>query len=545
MADPSPPGASTDQRLARALGPQYNVRGLVGRGGFAEVYEVFDVELERRLAVKVLRPDIAWTAGMLERFKHEARAVARLNHANILPIHFVGEGEGLVYYAMPYVQGTSLGHLLRGGDPMDPVRATGIVRPVLEALDHAHTHGLVHRDIKPENVMIEGSGRVLLVDFGIAKRMDAERGLTQTGFVVGTPHYMSPEQALGQPNVDARSDLYAVGAVLFQMVTGAPPFDGDTSQEIVGKHLAEPPPVPTTRNAKVPAWLSDVIVRCLQKKPDDRYPSASAVVAALASGEAGGSTAPVTAARIATQVAEAGTADAEAETAIVPSGERTRVSRPAPTSGPGPAPPSSARAGRRRRVWPWLVVAGVALAGLVLAAVLTRPTLEFHNRLMEPVRLTAGGHQRVVPAGGAFRSRLPRRAITLQWAVVQPQNERGMPMGLALRGSMNVEHPRGHIVWQADATTDSNQVFAPLVTNETGRPLTAFVNAGLQGAMPCHCVIRPGAVRQMIGYYPLFKNSTVRVEDLRRRTATFTDFASHVDRASGTVGLRFTRRDLR
>src|SRR5213596_1012773 len=279
--------ADTLASLAKSLGPKYEVRRVVGSGGFAEVYEVWDKDLERRLAVKVLRPDVAWTAGMIERFQRETRAGARLEHANILPIHFVGDGEGLVYYAMPFVDGMSLGELLkRSGGALPPDRALAIIIPILDALDHAHKAGLIHRDIKPENIMLDTArGRPLLVDFGIARRLDSEAGagLTQTGLVIGTPHYMSPEQALGDPNLGPGSDLYSLGCVLFQMVTGSPPFEGESSQQVVGKHIADPPPAANDVNPKVPREMSDVILRCLEKQPADRFQSAGEVIAALES----------------------------------------------------------------------------------------------------------------------------------------------------------------------------------------------------------------------------------------------------------------------
>src|SRR6266436_4487182 len=235
--------------LSKALGAKYEVKRVVGSGGFAEVYEVWDKDLERRLAVKVLRPDVAWTAGMIERFQRETRAAARLEHANILPIHFVGEGEGLVYYAMPFVDGMSLGELLKRSGALPPERALAIIIPILDALDHAHKAGLIHRDIKPDNIMLDTArGRPLLVDFGIARRLDSQAGagLTQTGLVIGTPHYMSPEQ-------------------------------------VVGKHIADPPPAASDVNPKVPRELSDMILRCLEKQPSDRFQSAGEVIAVLES----------------------------------------------------------------------------------------------------------------------------------------------------------------------------------------------------------------------------------------------------------------------
>jgi len=536
VTDPTAPSDTTD-RLAKALGPKYEVRRLVGRGGFAEVYEVFDKALERRLAVKVLRPDIAWTSGMLQRFKQETKAIARLQHPNILPIHFVGDGEGIVYYAMPYVEGESLGDLLRRAGRLAPDRAVAIAAPILDALRHAHEQGLVHRDIKPDNIMIEtASGRPLLVDFGIAKQLDGGAGLTQTGFVVGTPHYMSPEQALGQGNLDARSDLYAFGAVLFQMVTGAPPFDGQTSQEIVGKHLAEPPPVPKDVDARIPLWLSNVITRCLQKRPDERYQSAAMVSDALSRERASGSQEQVSAQRVVARVST------EAKTELVPSGERR-----AATPRPGGSGGTEGRKERRTR-GRWLLVA-VSLAAI--AAIgwfwLGRPTLVFENRLVAPVRITAAGREVVVEPGGRLRVPLRRgRPFVAAWTLIRPTGSSGAPEGVEVSGSINADRPRGRLVAEAHAAAGDGAFFAPLITNNTGRPLTVVVNAGLQAAIPCNCTVPPGAVRQMIGYYPLFQNSTVKVVAPGGRSATFTaDLVAEVDRLSGVVGLKFEAADLR
>ncbi|MGH7703654.1 MAG: protein kinase domain-containing protein, partial [Gemmatimonadales bacterium] len=490
-----PQEASVMERLGTALGPKYEVRRLLGHGGFAEVFEVFDKDLMRRLAVKVLKPDIAWSSGMLERFKQEARAIARLSHPNILPIHFVGDGEGLVYYAMPFIEGESLGHLLRSSDALAPDRALGIAKPILEALAHAHQNGLVHRDIKPDNVMIEsGSGRVLLVDFGIAKQVDGSAKMTQTGFVVGTPQYMSPEQALGQGDIDARTDIYAMGAMLYQMVTGVAPFEGDTSQEIIGKHLSEPVPVPSSRNAKIPKWLSDVIVRCLAKRAGERFQSAVMVLEALHEGRRSGSQQGISAERVAQRI------QADDATALLPSAER-----PAATP-PGPALQRPTSLG-----YVHFLAAGGAVAAVALYFVLfAQPTLILENRLVEPIRVAWNGETLSVAPGSRLVRRVPRgRQLVLQWALVRPVSDAGKELGSDMQGSIVEDRPRGKLHKVIDSRSAGAPYFAPLITNVSSRALGVLINAGLAGAVDCYCPVASGSVREHVGYYPLFLNSSV------------------------------------
>jgi len=510
--------SATFSSLALALGAKYEVKRLVGAGGFAEVYEVWDKDLERRLAVKVLRPDVAWTSGMIERFQRETRAAAKLEHPNILPIHFVGGGEGLVYYAMPFVDGMSLGDLLKRSGALPHERALPIIIPILDALDHAHTAGLLHRDIKPDNIMLDvARGRPLLVDFGIARRLDSEAGagLTQTGLVIGTPHYMSPEQALGDPNLGPASDLYSLGCVLFQVVTGSPPFDGESSQQVVGKHIADPPPAAHDVNPNVPRELSDVILRCLAKSPKDRYRSAAEVISALEK-QPGTMRSRTTAAQAATELLVSGAT--EKRRTVGQSDSRT--------------------AGSRKIGWVVPVIAIAALGIGAGALFLKQPTLEFENLLADSVTVQAGSVTwRVGPEG---KIKIPTPG-SVTWRVIRPRagsRELGLPLG------QMVTMQRGTI--RATARPGSQAYFEPLITNETGRPITITINAGLAGAVSCNCTVPAGAVRMPIGYYQLFQNSTVRAEDPgTRATATFKDLAPKVDRTSGTVGLKFRAEDLR
>jgi len=513
----------TSGKLAKALGAKYEVKKLVGSGGFAEVYEVWDKDLERRLAVKVLRPDVAWTAGTVERFQRETRAAAKLEHPNILPIHFVGEGEGLAYYAMPFVDGMSLGELLKrsGGGALPPDRALAIIIPILDALDHAHKAGLLHRDVKPDNIMLDTQrGRPLLVDFGIARRLDADAaggGLTQTGLVVGTPHYMSPEQALGDPNLGPGSDLYSLGAVLFQMVTGAPPFDGESSQQIVGKHIAEPPPAAHDVNSKVPRELSDVILRLLQKQPSDRFRTAGEVIAALEGGKH-------------TSTVRSRANAAAAATELLVSGATTKGRKVTPL-----------KAGRGGRTARWVVAGIVVAIATPLALLFLRPpSLRFENRLAEMVAVRVAGEERRILPGGTFTLKPERgRRLRLSWQVERSH-------GVALGDTITIESPSGRMRVNATARPKGGNYFAPLITNETGKSITITVNAGLAGALNCGCTVPAGAVRMAIGYYPLFANSTVRAEEVGTvRTATFKELGPQVDPASGVVGLLFRAADLR
>jgi serine/threonine protein kinase/tetratricopeptide (TPR) repeat protein len=266
--------------LAEALRDHYALERELGRGGMATVYLAHDVHHDRPVALKVLHPELAAALGP-ERFLREIRTTARLQHPHILPVHDSGEAAGLLWYTMPYVEGESLRERLRREAQLPLEEAIGIAREVGLALDYAHRHGVVHRDIKPENILLS-DGQALVADFGVAHALElgTERRLTETGLAVGTPAYMSPEQASGGP-VDARSDIYALGCVLYELLAGEPPYTGATPQAVIAKRFAGP--VPSIRRVRegVPEAVERALTRALAKAPADRYRTAAEFVRAL------------------------------------------------------------------------------------------------------------------------------------------------------------------------------------------------------------------------------------------------------------------------
>ncbi|HVH67401.1 MAG TPA: serine/threonine-protein kinase [Gemmatimonadales bacterium] len=271
------------RRLQKALGNEFSVGDLLGEGGFAAVFRVREKTPGRDVAVKVLDLGQTPSPALADRFVREARTSAQLEHPHIVPIYKVGGYKNQVLYiVMRCINGPSLRHLLEQQQRLAVRDAARIARQVADALGHAHQHGIVHRDVKPDNILLDEAGHVLVTDFGIAKAAQAASvsQLTTEGMVVGTPHYMSPEQATGE-QVDARSDIYSLGVVLYQMLTGVPPFDGDSAQSILMKHAtADPVPVRRLRG-DLPAALAGVIDRTLAKDPAERYHTAEQLSRAL------------------------------------------------------------------------------------------------------------------------------------------------------------------------------------------------------------------------------------------------------------------------
>jgi serine/threonine-protein kinase len=288
---------SLSGRLSQALGASYTVEGEIGRGGMGVVYHARDERLKRQVAIKVLPPELAFREEIRIRFLREAETAARVSHPHVVPIHSVGEGpDGLVYFVMAFVDGEPLSERLKRRGRLAPEEARRILMETADALGAAHALGVIHRDVKPDNILLEGSrGRVVVTDFGIAKALSSTSSgaLTGTGVAIGTPHYMSPEQAAGDREIDGRSDLYSLGVVGFQMLVGELPFTAPTVPGLLMKHITEQAPLITDRRPDCPEDLAACVMRCLEKEPEARWPTADALRRALESRSAPAYRAPL------------------------------------------------------------------------------------------------------------------------------------------------------------------------------------------------------------------------------------------------------------
>ena len=272
LAHVCPPDATNDlrQRLARTLTGRYEIIRVLGRGGMAVVFLAQDLALERQVAIKVLPPELSHDPRLIPRFQQEAKTAAKLDHPNIIPIYRVESEAGLDYFVMKYVTGRTLEQLLEAG-PISIDLARRVLREAALALGHAHQRQIVHRDVKPANIMLEDDGRVVLTDFGISKAVQGASPLTGTGTIIGTPHYMAPEQAKGL-EVDGRADQYSLAVVGYQILTGKQPFDG-SAHSILYQHVFEAPPPMLDLRSEVPRDLCAALDRALAKEPAQRFPT--------------------------------------------------------------------------------------------------------------------------------------------------------------------------------------------------------------------------------------------------------------------------------
>ena len=336
------------ERVNAAVGSLYQVEAEIGRGGMAVVYRATDTRLRRRVALKVLPPELAFREEVRRRFLREAQMAAQLSHPNIVPIYAVDEASGLVYFAMGLVEGAPLAKLLFD-EPRPPIAMVRrVLREVADALHFAHGHGVVHRDIKPDNILIEtATGKAVVTDFGIARAAQGEVRLTATGIAVGTPAYMSPEQAMGEREVDGRADIYSLGIVGYQMLAGELPFSAANTPSMLMKHLSEPPRPLLDLRPDLPANLAAAIERALCKSPADRWPDAASFRDALSESAPVTLTGTAAAARAAAQVAQAGQSMPAAVSARRPGADAPLpapmpVLPPAPGSRRAPADPLNA-----------------------------------------------------------------------------------------------------------------------------------------------------------------------------------------------------------
>ncbi len=271
--------AEVARGIRRAFRPAFRIEGLLGRGGMSLVYLAHELDLNRFVALKVLPLQLTLGTDAAERFKREAKIAASLDHPHIVPIHQIGSRSTFLWFTMKFVKGQSLVELLADRGPLELVECLGFVAQIASALHYAHDRGVVHRDVKPANVMIDENGWALVCDFGVAKAFGAV-SLTQTGGTMGTPSHMSPEQLYGQP-LSGRSDQYSLAIMAYELLAGKPPFAGASLGEVLRQHLLEPPPRLSDARPEIPGHVSDVLIRAMSKKPEERFESVLDFVVAL------------------------------------------------------------------------------------------------------------------------------------------------------------------------------------------------------------------------------------------------------------------------
>jgi eukaryotic-like serine/threonine-protein kinase len=333
--------------MEQIFGDRYEVQGRIGVGGMAEVWRGYDRVLNRTVAIKTLLPQFARDASFVDRFRREAQAAARLNHHGIVSVYDSGTDGETPYIVMQFIEGRTLADYLASGKTIPPMKAAQVAKEIAEALAAAHSEGVIHRDIKPANVMVTRDGKVLVMDFGIARLISGPETAPQTSAVLGTASYLSPEQAQGQ-SVDARTDIYALGVVLYEMLAGRPPFTGDSPMAIAYKQVNATPEAPSSVNPDVPPELDAVVMRALSKNPANRYQTGQEFADDLERARTGGQV-------MATPLLPAG-------------GEATQViSRPQPTS---VLPPQQDEPGGSRKAWAGALIAIVIMALLAAGAYL-------------------------------------------------------------------------------------------------------------------------------------------------------------------------------
>ena len=341
--------STADPLVGTVLDGRYRLDAPIARGGMATVYTAFDTRLDRTVAVKVMHPTLAADDGFVERFRREAKSAARLSHPSVVAIYDQGEDGGRVYLVMEHVSGRTLRELLRERKRLTPAQAFDLTAGVLEALAAAHAAGLVHRDVKPENVLVTQDGSVKVADFGLARAVETSTYSVADGTLLGTVAYLAPEQVVSGA-ADPRADLYALGVVLFEILTGTVPFTGDTPLAVAYRHVNEDVPLPSTVANDLPPAADEVVLAATRRAADERYPDAQAMLSA---------------------VRRARAMLGNSETSVIRLDEAPTLVTKVPPIVPTPPKPAPAPAPKaRRRVRPWMVFTAIAVAILLVAGVL-------------------------------------------------------------------------------------------------------------------------------------------------------------------------------